>query len=88
MLTSNTAFQYPMDRLISYLSRASCSSAAWPAAAVLLAPQRGLRLFRLPCRHLEIVSFLGALVTAGALAHTSARKTHRVDIISEKFPAC
>ncbi len=36
----------------------------------------------------EIVSFLGAIVTAGALGYTQKRKDHIVvDILSEKFPA-
>lgn len=35
----------------------------------------------------EIISFLGALVTAGALGHTQRRKDHIVvDILSERFP--
>ena len=47
-----------------------------------------LRFFHAPyAGTYELVSFLGALVTAGALAHTQRRKDHIVvDILSEKFP--
>ena len=35
----------------------------------------------------EVVSFLGAIVTAGALGHTQKRKAHIVvDILSDRFP--
>jgi TRAP-type C4-dicarboxylate transport system permease small subunit len=49
----------------------------------------GLRIFRAPVSGAyEIVSFLGAIVTAGALGYTQKRKDHIVvDILSEKFPA-
>ena len=56
---------------------------------VLLATANvGLRFFHAPyAGTYELVSFLGALVTAGALAHTQRRKDHIVvDILSEKFP--
>ncbi|MBI5575362.1 MAG: TRAP transporter small permease [Deltaproteobacteria bacterium] len=48
-----------------------------------------LRIFRAPVSGTyEIVSFLGAIVTAGALGYTQKRKDHIVvDILSEKFPA-
>lgn len=48
-----------------------------------------LRIFRVPVGGTyEVVSFLGAIVTAGALGHTQKRKDHIVvDILSEKFPA-
>jgi TRAP-type C4-dicarboxylate transport system permease small subunit len=48
-----------------------------------------LRIFRVPVSGTyEIVSFLGAIVTAGALGYTQKRKDHIVvDILSEKFPA-
>lgn len=48
-----------------------------------------LRIFQVPVSGTyEIVSFLGAIVTAGALGYTQKRKDHIVvDILSEKFPA-
>lgn len=58
-------------------------------ALVLLATANvALRILRVPVGGTyEIVSFLGAIVTAGALAYTQKRKDHIVvDILSEKFP--
>ncbi|MBF8259312.1 MAG: TRAP transporter small membrane protein component [Actinobacteria bacterium] len=48
-----------------------------------------LRIFKAPVSGTyEIVSFLGAIVTAGALGYTQKRKDHIVvDILSGKFPA-
>src|SRR5512135_2898194 len=60
------------------------------AAVTLLATANvGLRIFRAPVSGTyEIVSFLGAVVTAGALGYTQKRKDHIVvDILSERFPA-
>jgi TRAP-type C4-dicarboxylate transport system permease small subunit len=47
-----------------------------------------LRIFRVPLGGAyEIVSFLGAIVTAGALGYTQKRKDHIVvDILSDRFP--
>lgn len=47
-----------------------------------------LRIFQVPVSGTyEIVSFLGAIVTAGALGYTQKRKDHIVvDILSERFP--
>jgi len=47
-----------------------------------------LRIFQVPVGGTyEVVSFLGAIVTAGALGYTQKRKDHIVvDILSEKFP--
>jgi TRAP-type C4-dicarboxylate transport system permease small subunit len=47
-----------------------------------------LRVFRVPVGGTyEVVSFLGAIVTAGALGYTQKRKDHIVvDILSDKFP--
>jgi len=59
-------------------------------ALTLLATMNvALRIFRVPVGGTyEIVSFLGAIVTAGALGYTQKRKDHIVvDILSEKFPA-
>ena len=58
-------------------------------ALVLLATANvGLRILRVPASGTyELVSFLGAIVTAGALGYTQKRKDHIVvDILSEKFP--
>jgi TRAP-type C4-dicarboxylate transport system permease small subunit len=48
-----------------------------------------LRIFHVPVSGTyEVVSFLGAIVTAGALGYTQKRKDHIVvDILSEAFPA-
>ena len=48
-----------------------------------------LRIFQVPVGGTyEVVSFLGAIVTAGALGYTQKRKDHIVvDILSGKFPA-
>ena len=59
-------------------------------ALTLLATMNvALRIFRVPVSGTyEVVSFLGAIVTAGALGHTQKRKDHIVvDILSDKFPA-
>jgi TRAP-type C4-dicarboxylate transport system permease small subunit len=58
-------------------------------ALVLLATANvALRIVRVPVSGTyEIVSFLGAVVIAGALGYTQKRKDHIVvDILSEKFP--
>jgi TRAP-type C4-dicarboxylate transport system permease small subunit len=58
-------------------------------ALVLLATANvALRIVRVPVGGTyEVVSFLGAVVTAGALGYTQKRKDHIVvDILSEKFP--
>ena len=59
-------------------------------ALTLLATMNvALRIFHVPVGGTyEIVSFLGAIVTAGALVYTQKRKDHIVvDILSDKFPA-
>jgi TRAP-type C4-dicarboxylate transport system permease small subunit len=59
-------------------------------ALTLLATMNvALRIFQVPVGGTyEIVSFLGAIVTAGALGYTQKRKDHIVvDILSEKVPA-
>ena len=59
-------------------------------ALTLLATMNvALRIFQVPVSGTyEIVFFLGAIVTAGALGYTQKRKDHIVvDILSEKFPA-
>ena len=79
-----------MELLVSYLSRffmivAGCAL----LLLVLLATGNvALRLFQIPfAGTYEIVSFLGALVTAGALAHTQRRRDHiMVDILTDRLP--
>jgi len=59
-------------------------------ALTLLATMNvALRIFQVPVSGTyEVVSFLGAIVTAGALGYTQKRKDHIVvDILSDKFPA-
>ena len=59
-------------------------------ALTLLATMNvALRIFQVPVGGTyEVVSFLGAIVTAGALGYTQKRKDHIVvDILSDKFPA-
>jgi len=79
-----------MERIITYLSR-FCMLVGGVALLLLVLLATGnvtLRLFHLPfAGTYEIVSFLGALVTAGALAHTQRRKDHiMVDILTDRFP--
>jgi TRAP-type C4-dicarboxylate transport system permease small subunit len=59
------------------------------ALTLLATVNVALRIFQVPVSGAyEIVSFLGAIVTAGALGYTQKRKDHIVvDILSEKFPA-
>ena len=59
-------------------------------ALTLLATMNvALRMFHVPASGTyEVVSFLGAIVTAGALGYTQKRKDHIVvDILSVTFPA-
>ena len=59
-------------------------------ALTLLATMNvALRIFQVPLSGTyEVVSFLGAIVTAGALGYTQKRKDHIVvDILSDKFPS-
>jgi TRAP-type C4-dicarboxylate transport system permease small subunit len=79
-----------MDQLTSYLSR-FCMIVGGVALLLLVLLATGnvaMRLFHVPfAGTYEIVSFLGALVTAGALAHTQRRKDHiMVDIVTDRFP--
>jgi TRAP-type C4-dicarboxylate transport system permease small subunit len=59
------------------------------ALTLLATANVALRIFRVPVGGTyEIVSFLGAVVTAGALGFTQKRKDHIVvDILSDRFPA-
>jgi TRAP-type C4-dicarboxylate transport system permease small subunit len=59
------------------------------ALTLLATANVALRVFRVPVGGVyEVVSFLGAIVTAGALGFTQKRKDHIVvDILSARFPA-
>ena len=59
------------------------------ALTLLATANVALRIFRAPVGGAyEVVSFLGAVVTAGALGYTQKRKDHIVvDILSDRFPA-
>lgn len=59
------------------------------ALTLLATSNVALRIVRVPVSGTyEVVSFLGAIVTAGALGYTQKRKDHIVvDILSERFPA-
>ena len=79
-----------MDKLVSYLSR-FCMVVGGASLLLLVLLATGnvaSRLFHVPfAGTYEIVSFLGALVTAGALAHTQRRRDHiMVDIVTDRFP--
>lgn len=80
-----------MEQLIGYLSRAFMviAGVALLLLVLLASGNVGMRLFHVPyAGTYEIVSFLGALVTAGALAHTQRRRDHiMVDILTDRFPA-
>ncbi|UFS70858.1 TRAP transporter small permease [Geomonas sp. RF6] len=79
-----------MDRFIGILSKSfmAVGGAALFVLVLLATGNVTMRFFHAPyAGTYELVSFLGALVTAGALAHTQRRKDHIVvDILSEKFP--
>ncbi|OPY81770.1 MAG: Tripartite ATP-independent periplasmic transporter [Syntrophorhabdus sp. PtaU1.Bin153] len=79
-----------LESLVNALNRISMILAgiAVLALMVLATGNVALRIFHIPYRGAyEIVSFLGALVIAGALGYTQQRKNHIVvDILTEKFP--
>ena len=79
-----------MDRFMGLLSKSFMvvAGGALLLLVLLATVNVGLRFFHAPyAGTYELVSFLGALVTAGALAHTQRRKDHIVvEILSEKFP--
>jgi len=80
-----------LERLSELLRRVLmiAGGVALLALTLLATMNVALRIFRVPVSGTyEIVSFLGAIVTAGALGYTQKRKDHIVvDILSEKFPA-
>lgn len=79
-----------MEQLVGYLSRffMVVGGVALLLLVLLASGNVGMRIFRVPfAGTYEIVSFLGALVTAGALAHTQRRRDHiMVDILTDRFP--
>jgi TRAP-type C4-dicarboxylate transport system permease small subunit len=80
-----------MERLSALLRKVLLVAAGVSllALTVLATANVALRIFRVPVSGTyEIVAFLGAIVTAGALGYTQKRRDHIVvDILSEKFPA-
>ena len=80
-----------LERLAALLRKALmvAGGVALAGLTLLATANVGLRIVRAPVSGTyEIVSFLGAIVTAGALGYTQKRKDHIVvDILSEKFPA-
>jgi TRAP-type C4-dicarboxylate transport system permease small subunit len=80
-----------MERFSELIRRVMMIAAgvALLALTLLATMNVALRIFRVPVEGTyEVVSFLGAIVTAGALGYTQKRKDHIVvDILSEKFPA-
>ncbi len=80
-----------LERLAALLRKGLmvAAGAALIALTLLATANVGLRIVRAPVSGTyEIVSFLGAIVTAGALGYTQKRKDHIVvDILSDRFPA-
>ena len=80
-----------LERLSELLRRVLmiAGGVALLALTLLATMNVALRIFRVPVSGAyEVVSFLGAVVTAGALGYTQKRKDHIVvDILSDKFPA-
>jgi len=80
-----------LERLADLLRRVLmiAGGVALLALTLLATMNVALRIFRVPVGGTyEVVSFLGAVVTAGALGYTQKRKDHIVvDILSDKFPA-
>jgi TRAP-type C4-dicarboxylate transport system permease small subunit len=65
------------------------AGAALLALTLLATANVVLRIFRVPVGGTyEIVSFLGAIVTAGALGYTQKRRHHiMVDLLTDRYPA-
>jgi TRAP-type C4-dicarboxylate transport system permease small subunit len=80
-----------LERFSELLRRAMMIAAGVSLLALtLLATMNvALRIFQVPVGGTyEVISFLGAIVTAGALGYTQKRKDHIVvDILSDTFPA-
>lgn len=79
-----------LDRFDLMLNKAAmvAGGAALIAVMLLATGNVALRIFGIPFTgSYEIISFLGAIVTAAALGYTQRHKDHIiVDIISSKFP--
>ena len=79
-----------LDRIDQLLNKAFmvAGGVALVALMILATGNVLLRMFHLPFSGAyEIVSFLGAVVTASALGYTQTNKDHIVvDILSERFP--
>jgi len=79
-----------LDRLELILSKAFMiiGGIALISLMILATGNVALRVFQIPFSGTyEIVSFLGAIVTASALGYTQKNKDHIVvDILSEKYP--
>ena len=79
-----------MESILNTLSRLFlvCGGLALLLLVLLATGNVASRLFQVPfAGTYEIVSFLGALVTAGALPYTQLRRDHiMVDIITDRFP--
>ena len=80
-----------LERLAALLRKGLmvAGGVALVALTLLATANVGLRIAHAPVSGTyEIVSFLGAIVTAGALGYTQKRKDHIVvDILSDRFPA-
>jgi TRAP-type C4-dicarboxylate transport system permease small subunit len=80
-----------LERLSELLRRGLmiAGGVALLALTLLATMNVALRIFQVPLSGTyEVVSFLGAIVTAGALGYTQKRKDHIVvDILSDKFPS-
>jgi TRAP-type C4-dicarboxylate transport system permease small subunit len=80
-----------LERLSELLRRGLmiAGGVALLALTLLATMNVALRIFQVPVSGTyEVVSFLGAIVTAGALGYTQKRKDHIVvDILSDKFPS-
>ncbi|MEW6720763.1 MAG: TRAP transporter small permease [Thermodesulfobacteriota bacterium] len=79
-----------LERLTELLRRGLMylAGAALLGVTLLATANVVLRIFRVPVGGAyEVVSFLGALVTAGALGYTQKRRHHIVvDILSDRYP--
>jgi TRAP-type C4-dicarboxylate transport system permease small subunit len=80
-----------LDKIDLILSKALMAAGGFALLAVMILATGNvvLRIFHIPFSgSYEIISFLGAIVTASALGYTQRNRDHIVvDIISEKFPS-
>jgi len=79
-----------LDKIDLFLNKAlmAAGGIALLVLMILAAGNVTLRIFHIPFSgSYEIISFLGAIVTAAALGYTQRNRDHIiVDILSEKFP--